>query len=326
MLARACRAAFLAVLGVIQLHAAPAVAVAQQWPQGPVRFILPLGPGSGADIGARLFGERLAKAWGHPVVIENRPGGDAFLAITTVTQANDDHVLLFGPAGAFTAHPLQHAKLPYDPADLVAIARVTNTIVSVTTTASLAVKTLPEFVALVRGEPGKYNFASVTGLHDFLVRSFLKSNGLDLVRVPYRDGVQAANDAGEGRIHFLSAGFAIVRPQLEAGKLKHLAVTTSRRVPQLPDLATVRELGAPELEFDGLVGLLGPRAMTAATRERIAADIAAIARDPEIVAKLEATGQAVNPGGPAEFAAAIAAQRAVALEAGRNLGVQPGQQ
>ena len=316
-------AVVLAILAAFSLPATPATA--QQWPTTTVRFILPLGPGSGADIGARLFGERLAKVWGQPVVIENRPGGDAFLAITTVTTANDDHVLLFGPSGAFTAHPLQHAKLPYDPADLVAIARVTNTIVSVTTTASLGLKSLPEFEALVRAQPGKLNFASVTGLHDFLVRNYLKSHGLDLVRVPYRDGVQAANDAGEGRIQFFSAGYAIVRPQLESGKLSHLAVTTSRRVALLPELPTVRELGAPELEFDGLVGLFGPRGMSATTRERIAADIAEVARDPEIGAKLSASGQVVNPSGPAEFAAAIAQQRAVALEAGRNLGVQPEQ-
>ena len=323
MLARQYSPAVAAALGLMMIALGPSSA--QEWPKGTVRFIVPLGPGSGADIGARLFGERLSKIWGQPVVIENRPGGDAFLAITTVTGAKDDHILMFGPTGSFTAHSLQHAKLPYDPADLAPIARATNTVVVVAVTASLPVTTLAEFVAKVRAEPGKLNFASVTGLHDFLVRSFLKSNGLDLVRVPYRDGVQAANDAGEGRIQFFSAGYAIVRPQLESGKLRNLAVTTSRRVAMLPGMPTVREEGAAELEFDGLVGLLGPPNMTAAVREKIAADIAAIAREPEIVSKLEATGQAVNPGGPAEFAAAIEHQRAVALAAGRNLGIEPGQ-
>ena len=96
-----------------------------------MKFILPLGPGAGADIGARLFAERLSAKWGQPVVVENRPGGDGFVAIGAFTSAKDDHVLLWGPAAAFTAHPYLHAKLPYDPRDLGPIARVTTTLVSV---------------------------------------------------------------------------------------------------------------------------------------------------------------------------------------------------
>ena len=102
----------------------------QSWPQRPVRFIIPLGPGSGVDITARLLADKLAAKWGQPVVVENRPGGDAFLAITAVLNAHDDHVLLFAPASTFTAHPLLHEKLPYDPKDLVSIARVTNTLIA----------------------------------------------------------------------------------------------------------------------------------------------------------------------------------------------------
>jgi len=86
----------------------------QQWPQRPVRFIIPLGPGSGVDITARLVADKLSAKWGQPVVVENRPGGDAFLAITAVLSAHDDHVLLFAPASTFTAHTLLHDKLPYE--------------------------------------------------------------------------------------------------------------------------------------------------------------------------------------------------------------------
>jgi tripartite-type tricarboxylate transporter receptor subunit TctC len=96
----------------------------QFWPQRPVRFIIPLGPGSGVDITARLA-DKLAAKWGQPVVVENRPGGDAFVAITAVLGAHDDHMLLFAPASTFTAHPLLHEKLPYDPKELTPIARVT---------------------------------------------------------------------------------------------------------------------------------------------------------------------------------------------------------
>src|SRR6266851_8738745 len=98
--------------------AAPAVAQTPSWPQRAVKFIIPLGPGSGVDITARVFSDKLSAKWGQPVVVENRPGGDSFVAITSVTSAKDDHILLFAPASTFTAHPLLHDKLPYDINDL----------------------------------------------------------------------------------------------------------------------------------------------------------------------------------------------------------------
>ena len=114
---------------------------AQTWPTRPVRFIVPLGPGSGVDITARLFADKLSRKWGQPVVVENKPGGDAFIAITAVITAHDDHMLLFAPASTFTAHPLLHDKLPYKPKDLVPIARVTNTLIAVGVPTELGVST-----------------------------------------------------------------------------------------------------------------------------------------------------------------------------------------
>src|SRR3954447_21022785 len=108
-----------------------------QWPTRNVRFLVPLGPGSGVDITARVIADKLAAKWGKPVVVENKPGGDAILAITTFTQANDDHTLLMAPTSTFTAHPFLHEKLPYDVNDLVPIARVSNTVIGVGVPASL---------------------------------------------------------------------------------------------------------------------------------------------------------------------------------------------
>ena len=130
--------------------AAPSAAQAPSWPQRAVKFVIPLGPGSGVDITARVFADKLSAKWGQPVVVENRPGGDAFVAITSVTSAHDDHVLLFAPASTFTAHPLLHAKLPYDINDLVPIARVTNTLIAIGVPASLGVNTLAELPPRLR--------------------------------------------------------------------------------------------------------------------------------------------------------------------------------
>src|SRR5438270_9081366 len=112
-------------------------AAAQSWPQRPVKFLVTLGPGSGVDIGTRLLGERLSARWGQPVVVENRPGGDGIVAITSFLAARDDHVLLASPTSSFTAHPYLHDNLPYKPADLLPIARVSYTLMTISVPYSL---------------------------------------------------------------------------------------------------------------------------------------------------------------------------------------------
>ena len=250
---------------------------------GPVKFIIPLGPGSGVDITARLFADKLSAKWGQPVVVENRPGGDAIVAINAVISAKDDHVLLFAPTSTFTAHPYLHDKLPYDINDLVPIARVTNTLIGVGVPTSLGVNTVKELVAKIKAAPGKLNYASVTGANDLLFASFLKTEGLDMAKVPYKDTVQAINDLAEGRIHAFVAAYAILRPQVQAGKVKVMSITNRKHAAALPDIPTAEEAGFKSLSMDGLVGLLGPRDMPLAVRERIAADIREIAADPAIM-------------------------------------------
>lgn len=297
----------------------------QSWPQRPVRFIIPLGPGSGVDITARLLADKLAVKWGQPVVVENRPGGDAFLAITAVLGAHDDHVLLFAPASTFTAHPLLHDKLPYDPKDLTPIARVTNTLIALGVPADLNVSTIKELAAKIKAEPDKLNYASVTGANDLLFAAWLKIEKLDMAKVPYKDAVQAINDLAEGRIHAFVGAYAIMRPRVQAGKVKVIALTNRQHAKALNDIPTASEAGYKALEFDGLVGVLGPRDMPQSVRDRIAADIRQVVSDPEIEAKLSATGQVVNPGTPAEFAAALDDQRATVKQIGETLGIKPAQ-
>jgi len=300
-------------------------AAAQTWPQRPVKMLLPLGPGSGADIGARLIAEKLSARWGQPVVVENRPGGDGFVAITAFTSARDDHTLLFGPASSFTAHPYLHAKLPYDPRDLTPVARVSATLITLGVPPSLNVKSLAELVAMVRAQPGKMNWATITGATDLVLAGFLKSEGLDMAKIPYRDPVQALNDVAEGRLHLYWAALAIVRGAVQAGRIKVLAITASQRAKVLPDTPIVAEAGFPGLTFDGLVGIYGTRDMPNVLREKIASDVRAALTDPVIVSRLEATGQVVVPGSAAEFAASIEKQRAGVAAVAKVLGITAAQ-
>ena len=322
------RSSFIAALGLMAAVALPiaqAAAQAPAWPQRPVRFILPLGPGSGVDITARLLGDKLSAKWGQPVVIENRPGGDAIVAITTVLSANDDHVLLFAPASTFTAHPLLHEKVPYAASDLIPIARVTNTIIALGVPADLKVSSIKELAAKVKAEPGKLNYASVTGANDLLFAAFLKTENLDMAKVPYKNPVEAINDLAENRIQAFVGAYAIMQPRIQAGKVKAIALTNVDPAPQLKDIPTAGQAGFKSLELDGLVGVLGTKAVAPAVRDKIAADIRELVADAEITTKLAATGQVVNPGSPAEFGTALADQTEKVKEIGKTLGIKLGQ-
>lgn len=297
----------------------------QTWPQRPVKFIVTLGPGSGVDFGTRLLGDRLSKRWGQPVVIENRPGGDAIVAVTAFIGANDDHVLLASPTSALTAHPYMLQQMPYQDSDLLPIARGWNTVIVIAVPTSMEVKTMRDLVAMTRANPGKLNWAGTTGAIDFLFAGFLKKNNLDMARVPYRNPQDAANDVATGRIQVTEASLATLRPQLQAGKIKMLASTNSVRPPTHPDVPTVNEAGYPELTLDGLVGFFGPQGMSLALRERIAADMREIVQETDFVEKLSVTGQIANAGGPAEFAAAMQEQRERLAVAAKELGLKTAQ-
>jgi len=304
---------------------AQAPSQAPAWPQRPVRFIVPLGPGSGVDIGARLLADRLPARWGKPVVVENRPGADGLVAIQAFVNAADDHTLLFTPAGSFTVHPLQYAKLPYVPEDLVPIGRVSNTILAVGVPTSLKIGSLAEFVKYARAEPGKLNAAVVSGITEFTFDYFVKTAGLSIAKVPYRDIVQAATDLSEGRLQVMMSSYAIMQPHVQAGRIKVLAVNGHERTAILPGIPTANESGFPALEVEGLVGLFGPRGISSELRQRIGADVVAVASDPTIAERLAGSAQIPNPGGPAEFAAAIDRQRAQIATIAQALGPIPKQ-
>ena len=298
-------------------------AMAQTWPNRPVRLIVTLGPGSGVDIGARLFADKLSQRWGQTVVVENRPGGDGMVAITAFLGAHDDHTLLVTPVSSFTAHPYFHDKLPYEPKDLVPIARISKTVVVVSVPASLNVNSLHDLEALARAKPGQLNWTTATGFTDFVFAGYLHSVGLTMAKVPYKNPVAAVTDLAEGRIQVYMPAYAIVRPQVLAGKVKVLAVTNHERAPALPDVPTAVEAGYPSLDFDGLVGLFGPPGISDEVRARIAKDIQGVAGDPEIVQKMTATGQIVSPGNAAEFAVSIAKQKAQVAEVAKLFGNKP---
>ena len=296
-----------AALAGLAATALPRSAGAQDFPSRPVTIIVPYTPAGPVDTTARLVGQEMAADLGQPVVIENRPGGDGLVSINAFISANDDHTLLWVPVGTFAVHPYDKENLPYDAdRDLIPVANVSSLFLAATASTALNVNSLRELVELVRANPGKFNWATANGNADFLMSGFLKSNGLEMAKVPYRDILQAPNDLAENRIQLLSSSLAIVTPLMQAGKVKVLAVTGRRRAPSAPNIPTVTEAGYPALVMESIGGIFGPRDMPLALREQIASDVrAAVASDPTIATKLESTGQIVDVRGPNEFAAGI---------------------
>src|SRR5215468_6567593 len=281
--------ALVAGLFTILLASSASAQSPSSWPQRPVKFIVSLGPGSGADIGARLLADRLPARWNQPVVVENRPGGDAVVAINAFIGARDDHVLLYTPTSSFTAHPYQLDKMPYDPRELSPVTRISNTLVGLVVPASLNVASVGDLMAMIKAQPGKLNYSTATGMTDVIYDGYFKSNNLTITRVPYRDVVAPLTDLGEGRIQAYVGALAIAQPHVQGGRVKLIAVTNTERAPNYPNTPTVAQAGFPDINFDGLVGLFGQKSMSAAARDRIAADVRAALAEGAIKERLTAT-------------------------------------
>ncbi len=302
--------AAVATLGV--LTAAPsaqAQSQAQAWPQRTVRLIVPLPPGSGMDLSARVIAERLAPKWGQAVVVENRQGADGIPAVTSFFAARDNHTFLFSFGGIVTFNHLLHEKLPYDPRELVPIAPVIDNFLGVSVTALLKANTVAELVQAAKAQPGKLNWAATPGLPVYALLALQRQAGIDMANVPYRDFAPAYQDLNQGRLHVMGTGVPTQVAHHRAGTAKLLFVTNRERSPQVPDVPTAKEAGFPDLTFEGVSGVYGWRDMPAEIRQRVVTDVAAIVADPDFRARVLKVGTVPRSGTPEEFAAAIDAQR-----------------
>jgi tripartite-type tricarboxylate transporter receptor subunit TctC len=303
--------ALIAVL-LLALSIAPSLAQSwsQNWPQRTVRLIVPLPPGSGMDLSARLVAERLTERWGQPVVVENRQGADGIPAVTGFLSARDNHTFLFSFAGIITFNHLLHERLPYDPKELVPVAPVIDNFLGVAASAALKVETLADLVTAAKARPGKLNWAATPGLPYYVLIALQRSAGIDMVQVGYRDFAPAYQDLNQGRLHVVGTGVPTLVPHHQAGTARLLFVTNRERSPQAPAVPTAAEAGYPDLTFDGVSGIYGASDTPAEVRARLAADVRTIIADPSFRARVIAVGTAPRLGTPEEFAAAIEEQRA----------------
>lgn len=321
---RRTRSLFIAV-ACAALLACP-IAVRAEWPERSVKLIVTFPPGSANDAAARIFADGLARKWGKPVVVEAKTGAEGTIGVASFVSGQDDHTLLYTVAGSVTVAPLLIDKLPYDvDRDLKPIAATTAIVLTLAVSNSLAAGSIPELISVLRSNPGKYAWTSGPTLPRYVFAAFLKQNGLRMNFVSYRDASQPQADLGEGRIQALMTSLTASSSPVQTGKARFLAVVNPTRAAALPDLQTVRELGYRELEIDGLAGIFGGQAMSEALRNRIAADIAAVAQEPDARRKLEAGGHIVLSGTTEELKAGIEKQRLWVRELAKLIDIRNAQ-
>jgi tripartite-type tricarboxylate transporter receptor subunit TctC len=286
------------------LFVAPAWA-AEPYPARPVRMIAPFAAGGGADTVARLVAQKLSDALGQQVVVDNRPGASNIIGTELAARsAPDGYTIMI----ANTVHAINAGlfkKLPYDPiGDFAAIALVATTPYMLNVHPSLSVKSVRELVALAKSRPGQINYASPgsgTAAH-LAAEMFRLDTGIDIVHIPYKGITQALTDTVAGRTQILISAPITALPQVKAGKLKALAVTTASRSKLLPELPTMQEAGVRGYEFGSWYGLLAPRGTPAAVIARLNDAVNKALQQGDLRTRLAADAAEPAGGTPEQFA------------------------
>jgi tripartite-type tricarboxylate transporter receptor subunit TctC len=297
-----------------------------RYPERPIRLVVPFAPGGTNDVIGRIVGERLAARLGQPVVVDNRAGANSVLGSEIVAHATPDgHTLLIVAAG-FAINPSLRKKLPYDTVrDFAPVGLVGGGPYLMVIHPAVPAKSVGEFVSWARSRPGQVNYASVgVGSPPHLAAELLKiSASIDLNHVPYKGGGAVLPDLIAGRVSMFFGSISTLKPQVDTGKLRAVAVTTVKRAPALPGVPTFIESGLKDYEVDGWYGLLAPVKTPAAVVNRLNAELRQVLNEAETRERFLQRGMQPAPGTAQEFAALIRSEIAKWGKVIRAAGIQP---
>jgi tripartite-type tricarboxylate transporter receptor subunit TctC len=297
-------------IGAALVALGAASALAQEWPTGPVRVIVPYGPGSTPDTVARVVGERLSVRLGKPFVVENKPGAAGMLGTDLVAKAPPDgQTIGISIAGPLAVNALLYRKMPYDPAELAPVTIAATQASVLVAIPAMNVASAADLVALLKANPGKYNYSSMgAGSISHLAMEALAARaGTQMVHVPYAGSGPAVAALLAGDTHVAALPAAAVMGHIKAGKLKALAVATERRSTALPDLPTLREAGIENVFADAWMGFVVPARTPEPIVTRLREEIARALAEPEVRERLRGQYMDVVANTPAEFRAAMKA-------------------
>jgi len=317
---------FVAALGAVLLGSS--AAHAQGFPSKPIHIIVPYTAGGSSDYVARTVATRLQENLKNPVIVENKPGGNAQIGCDYVAKsAPDGYTLLLGGLTTHAAAPALYKKLPYDTIkDFTPITNLIESPLVVVVHPEVAAKTLGEFVALAKANPGKLNYGSAgvgNTLH-LAGETFRMATATDLVHIPYKGASQALGDLLGGRIQVMFDLPQTPLANIQAGKLRALAVTGSERLSLLPNVPTTAEAGVPAFTFSTWIGLLAPAGTPPAIINRLHAEIVKAATQPEVREAFAKMAMLVAPSAsPEAFAKRIQAETERLAKVIHAAGIQP---
>jgi len=302
-----------ALLAAAALSLVSSVALAQ-YPNRPIRVVVPFPAGGTTDILARAASQKMSEAWGQPVIVDNRPGAGGDIGAELVAKsANDGYTLLMGTVGTHAINTALYAKMPYDHVKdfvpIVLVAGVPNVLVI---HPSVPANSVQELIAYGKANPGKLNFASSgagTSIH-LAGELFKVSTGVQMQHVPYKGSAPALTDLMGGQVQLMFDNLPSALPHIRSGKLKALAVTSARRAPALPDVPTIAEAGVPGFEASSWFGLLAPAGTPRDVVVKVNAEVAKWLASPDAREKLTTAGANAAGGSPEDFVAHIAAETA----------------
>jgi tripartite-type tricarboxylate transporter receptor subunit TctC len=279
---------------------------AQNWPDKPIKIVVPAPGGSAVEVMARLLSDKLQARTGQPVVVDTRPGADGGIAAVAVKTATDGHTFLLGNAGIMTINPHFNARLPYDPVkDFMPVSMLVNNVVVMTVSPALSVNNVKELIALSKQQSGRINYASVGGRGGvpFLSGQLLRQRaGADLTWIGYASEAQARTDLMGVQIQVMFDVLASTLPLVQAGKLKIIAVTGTQRAPQLPDVPTLIEATGAGVEGVGWLALYAPAGTPETAVNAMNQHLRAILAMPDIRERLNVLGMEPVPGSPQALA------------------------
>jgi len=290
------------------------IASAQTYPTKPIRLVVPFPPGGATDILARDVAQKLTEAWGQQVIVDNRPGAGGNIGSELVAKsAPDGYTLEMGTVGTHAINASLYAKMPYDHvndfAPVILVAGVPNVL---EVNPAVPVNSVAELIAYAKANPGKLNFASSgngTSIH-LSGELFKVMAGVQMTHVPYKGSAPALQDLLGNQVQLMFDNLPPSLPQIKAGKLRALAVTSLARAPALPDVPTMAEAGLPGYEASSWFGVLAPAGTPAAIVAKLNAEIAKWLATPEAKEKLSKQGANAAGGTPEDFAKHIAAETA----------------
>ncbi len=297
------------------------------FPVKPIRIVAPFPPGGPVDLLARLIGEKLQVRWGQPVIIENKPGAGGNIGIKVVADsAPDGYTLLLVPAGNITINATLMKDMPFIwDRDFAAVTKIATAPNILAVNPAVKATTVQELIALARSQPGKLSFGSPgigSGLH-LAGELFRREAGIAILHVPYKGTTQAMGDLMGGQLSMMFGAMPTLLPQVRAGKLRALAVTSAQRAPAAPELPTIAESGLKGFDVSSWYGMMVPAATPRELVARLQGEIAAIVALPEVKSGLEAQGLYPVANRPDVFAAEIRTETARWARVIREADIRP---